>query len=213
MTHVWIPSGLPCDFLERETVDVAQELIGCHLVSFLGGEHTSGRIIETEAYRGADDLASHSARLRTGRVLVMREQVGIAYVYRSYGIHAMLNVVAHGPGETGAVLIRALQPLDGLDVMRKRRGGLPDRELCSGPGKLCIALGISLEDHGTDLTRSAMLRITSTGDGSRHPVLASARIGISKATDVPWRFFEAGNPFVSAHRRGTSVDSGRDIIP
>ena len=212
MSQERITSGLPCDFFERETVDVARDLIGCHLVSNLGGEHTSGRIIETEAYRGADDLASHSARLRTGRVLIMRDQVGIAYIYRSYGIHAMLNVVSHGPGETGAVLIRALQPLDGLGVMRNRRGRLPDRDLCSGPGKLCIALGISLEDHGIDLTRSDMLRITPRGDGSRPPILASARIGISKATELPWRFFEAGNPFVSAHRRGTAVDSGGDTI-
>jgi DNA-3-methyladenine glycosylase len=208
-----IAPGLPRAFFERDPVAVAQELVGCRLISGLGGESTSGRIIEVEAYRGADDLASHAARLRTGRVLVMREQVGIAYVYRSYGIHAMLNVVAHAPGETGAILIRALQPLDGIEVMRRRRGGLSDRDLCSGPGKLCISLGISLNDHGIDLTRSEVLRIT-TGDRTRRaPTLASARIGISKATDLPWRFFEAGNPFVSAHRRGTVVGTGSDIIP
>lgn len=206
MTRARVNPDLPYTFFERETVDVARDLIGCHLESNLGGEQTSGRIIETEAYRGADDLASHSARLRSGRALVMREQVGIAYIYRSYGIHAMLNVVAHGPGETGAVLIRALQPLDGLNAMRKRRGGLPDRDLCSGPGKLCIALGISLVDHGIDLIRSDSLRITQLEPGSQRPILASGRIGISKATEMPWRFFEAGNPFVSAHRRGTAVD-------
>ena len=205
--------ALPRAFFERETVGVARDLIGCHLVSNLGGEHTRGRIIEVEAYRGTDDHASHSARLRAGRVLVMREQVGIAYVYRSYGIHAMLNVVAHGPGETGAVLIRALQPIDGLEVMCKRRGGLPDRDLCSGPGKLCIAFGISLEDHGIDLTRSAVLRITGMEAGSRPPILASTRIGISRAKELPWRFFEADNPFVSAHRRGIAEETEGDIIP
>ena len=212
MSQEQAETGLPCSFFERETVDVAQALIGCHLVSFLEGERTSGRIIETEAYRGADDLASHSARLRTGRVLVMRDRVGVAYVYRSYGIHAMLNVVAHSPGETGAVLIRAIEPVDGLDVMRRRRGELPDRSLCSGPGKLCVALGITLDDHGIDLTTSDLLRIMPGTDGSRRAIFAGVRIGISKATEVPWRFFEADNRFVSAHRRGTAVDVGGDII-
>lgn len=212
MSHVQSASGLPTSFFERETVDVARALIGCHLVSNLGGECTSGRIVETEAYRGADDLASHSARLRTGRVLVMRERVGIAYVYRSYGIHAMLNVVAHGPGETGAVLIRAVEPVEGLDVMRQRRGDLPNRSLCSGPGKLCVALGITLDDHGIDLTNSDVLRITPDNAGSRRPILAGTRIGISKATEMPWRFFEADSRFVSAHRRGIAVDIGGDII-
>ncbi len=143
----------------------------------------------------------------------MRDQVGIAYIYRSYGIHAMLNVVAHGGNETGAVLIRALQPLDGLEVMSRRRGGLLDRDLCSGPGKLCIALGISLDDHGIDLTRSDLLRLSPGKAESRRSVLASTRIGISKATELPWRFLESGNPFVSAHRRGTPVDTESDIIP
>jgi DNA-3-methyladenine glycosylase len=213
MSHDDIPPGLPHAFFERETVDVAKALVGCRLISRLGGELTSGRIIEVEAYRGADDLASHAARLRTGRVLVMREQVGIAYVYRSYGIHAMLNVVAHASGETGAILIRALQPLEGADVMRHRRGGLPDRSLCSGPGKLCIALGITLDDHGIDLTQSELLRISPGDSGDRVPLLAGTRIGISRATELPWRFFEAGNPFVSAHRRGTAVVAVSDIIP
>ncbi len=213
MNQARTESGMPSSFFERETVDVAQALIGCHLISNLGGERTSGRIIETEAYRGADDLASHSARLRTGRVLVMRDRVGIAYVYRSYGIHSMLNVVAHGPGETGAVLIRAVEPLEGQDVMRRRRGELPDLSLCSGPGKLCIALGITLDDHGINLTASDLLLITPGNSGSWRPILASTRIGISKATEVPWRFFEADNRFVSAHRRGIAVDFGDDIIP
>lgn len=212
MSQQGVPPGLPRAFYERETVEVARDLIGCRVFSLLGGELTAGRIIEVEAYRGADDLASHWSRLRTGRVLVMRERVGIAYVYRSYGIHAMLNVVAHDPGETGAVLIRALQPLEGVDAMRRRRGGLQDLNLCSGPGKLCIALGISLDDHGIDLTQSERLRIVAGDPAFRRPMQASARIGISKATELPWRFFEADNPFVSAHRRGTIVDGRGDII-
>ena len=212
MSQTGAEPGVPRAYFEREPVVVARALIGCMVISNLGGERTSGRIIETEAYRGADDLASHAARLRTGRVLVMREQVGIAYVYRSYGIHAMLNVVAHAPGDIGAVLIRAVQPLEGLDVMRRRRGGMPDRGLCSGPGKLCIALGITLDDHGLDLTRSELLRLTFGGSGHTPSVLASTRIGISRSAELPWRFFEAGNPLVSAHRRGTAVDDQGDII-
>ena len=124
---------------------------------------------------------------------------GIAYVYRSYGIHAMLNVVAKPVGSTGAVLIRALEPLDGIEIMRSRRGVLDERLLCSGPGKLCQALGIGLDMHGTDLVRSEALWI-SPGEPVRE-VSTSGRIGISRAIDHPWRYWVTGNPYVSAHRR------------
>src|SRR5919112_6527086 len=153
-------SHLDQSFYEPPTIDVARALLGQVLVSETPQGRTTGRIVETEAYLGADDPASHAARQRTGRVESMWGEPGIAYVYRSYGIHAMLNVVTEPLGETGAVLIRALEPVTGVDLMRARRGLDDERLLCSGPGKLCQALGIGLDLHGTDLVTSARLWIS-----------------------------------------------------
>ena len=186
-------------FYTRPTPDVARDLLGQIVVSETPEGRTAGRIVETEAYLGADDPASHAARLKTGRVAVMSGEPGIAYVYRSYGIHAMLNVVAKPPTETGAVLIRALEPLLGLDLMRLRRGVENERLLCSGPGKLCQALGISLDLHGADLTASDRLWIAA-GFPIRE-VSTSGRIGISRGQEHPWRYWVTGSPHVSAHRR------------
>jgi DNA-3-methyladenine glycosylase len=190
-------------FYERPTVDVARDLLGRMLVSVTPEGRTTGRIVETEAYLGADDPASHAARLRTGRVEAMWGEPGIAYVYRSYGIHAMLNVVTEPLGETGAVLIRALEPVFGIDLMRARRGIEDERLLCSGPGKLCQALAIGLDLHGTDLVSSDRLWI-SPGETPRD-VSTSGRIGISRGQAHPWRFWVPSNPHVSAHRRALSL--------
>jgi DNA-3-methyladenine glycosylase len=186
-------------FYEGPTIDVARNLLGQVLLSVTPQGRTAGRIVETEAYLGADDPASHAARLRTGRVEAMWGEPGIAYVYRSYGIHAMLNVVTEPVGSTGAVLIRALEPVIGVDLMRSRRGLDDARLLCSGPGKLCQALGIGLDMHGTDLVTSDKLWI-SPGETPRD-VSTSGRIGISRGQAHPWRFWVTGNPHVSAHRR------------
>jgi DNA-3-methyladenine glycosylase len=188
-------------FYERPTIDVARDLLGQILVSQSPQGRTAGRIVETEAYLGADDPASHAARLRTGRVEAMWGEPGIAYVYRSYGIHAMLNVVTEPLGATGAVLIRALEPLLGVDLMQARRALDNERLLCSGPGKLCQALAIGLDLHGTDLVTSDRLWI-SPGD-SPGEVSASGRIGISRGQEHPWRHWVTGNPQVSAHRRAS----------
>jgi DNA-3-methyladenine glycosylase len=189
-------------FYQRPTVDVARNLLGRMLVSVTPEGRTTGRIVETEAYLGADDPASHAARLRTGRVEAMWGEPGIAYVYRSYGIHAMLNVVTEPLGETGAVLIRALEPVFGVDLMRARRGIEDERLLCSGPGRLCQALAIGLDLHGTDLVSSDRLWI-SLGETPRD-VSTSGRIGISRGQAHPWRFWVTSNPHVSAHRRALS---------
>jgi DNA-3-methyladenine glycosylase len=192
-------------FFERDTIAVARSLLGCVVVSNAPDGLTAGRIVETEAYRGADDAASHAAMYRTERVAVMAGDAGIAYVYRSYGVHAMLNVVAKPPGETGAVLIRALEPVAGIELMRERRGVARDTLLCSGPGRLCKALGISLNLHGTDLVTSDRLWLEAGPPPAA--ICAGARIGISRAVEQPWRFWEAGNPNVSAHRRGAEVQA------
>jgi len=186
-------------FYERPTVEVARDLLGQILVSESPQGRTAGRIAETEAYLGTDDPASHAARLRTGRVEAMWGEPGIAYVYRSYGIHAMLNVVTEPMGAPGAVLIRALEPLLGIDLMRARRGLDDVRLLCSGPGKLCQALAIGLDLHGLDLVNSDRLWI-SPGEPPRE-VSTSGRIGISRGLELPWRFWITANPHVSAHRR------------
>ena len=186
-------------FYDRATRDVARDLLGQIVVSATAHGCAAGRIVETEAYLGRDDPASHAARLKQGRVEVMWGEPGIAYVYRSYGIHAMLNVVAEPAGATGAVLIRALEPLEGIDLMRARRGVEEERLLCSGPGKLCQALGIGLDRHGTDLVTSDALWISP---GQRAvDVSTSGRIGISRGTEHPWRYWATGNRHVSAHRR------------
>lgn len=194
--------------LSRDTADAARSLLGWLVVSESDVGTTVGRIVETEAYGGRDDLASHAAMFRTERVALMAGEPGHAYVYRSYGVHAMLNVVAHAPGEIGAVLVRALEPLDGLELMAKRRGTADPRALCSGPGKLCQALGITLDAHGTDLLAGGWLRLEP--GSSPGEIDHGGRIGISRAIDEPLRFWEAGSRYVSAHRRGARwTDPGR----
>ena len=184
---------------------MARALIGCVLVSDRPEGRTGGRIVETEGYLGPDDPASHAAKRRTGRVAAMWGPPGIAYVYRSYGLHAMLNVVTEPEGATGAVLIRALEPVVGVELMRRRRGLAETRQLCAGPGRLCQALGIGLDDHGTDLVASAQLWIAP--GTAPTAISAGVRIGITRGTDVPWRFFETGSPYVSVHRRGEPLEA------
>lgn len=182
---------------------VAKSLLGCILHTVSPEGETSGQIVETEAYLGADDPASHAARLKSGGVLSMAGPPGIAYVYRSYGIHAMLNVVAEPEGRVGAVLIRALAPLSGLDLMRERRGVSGERVLCAGPGRLCQAMGIRLDHHGTDLTTSDDICLTAAPPPGT--ISAGERIGISRGREAPWRFFATHSRFVSAHLRGQVI--------
>ena len=185
-------------WLTRPTLEVAPDLLGCLLVTELADGRTVGRIVETEAYLGPGDPASHAARLRNQRVAAMSRRPGIAYVYRSYGIHTMMNVVAKPEGETGAILIRAIEPVAGIELMRDRRGLLNPRLLGSGPGRLCQALGITLDDHGTDLITSD--RIWLEAGSPPAAIATSGRIGITRATEHQWRFFEANSPYVSASR-------------
>ncbi|HEU0113210.1 MAG TPA: DNA-3-methyladenine glycosylase [Thermomicrobiales bacterium] len=198
-------------FFERDTVAVARALLGCVVVSKAPDGLTAGRIVETEAYRGADDPASHAAMYRTDRVAVMGGAGGIAYVYRSYGVHAMLNVVAKPPAETGAVLVRALAPLVGLDLMRERRSVERETLLCAGPGRLCQALGVTLDCHGTDLVASDRLWLATGAPPAA--ISVGTRIGISRAVEQPWRFWADGDPNVSAPRRGAPLQLAPDRAP
>jgi DNA-3-methyladenine glycosylase len=188
------------DFYARPVLDVARELIGCVV------EHDgcSGVIVETEAYHESEP-ACHAYAGLTPRTEVLFGPPGLAYVYRSYGIHALLNAVCEPEGVGAAVLIRALAPLDGIELMRERRGlvgGRPARdvELCSGPGKLTQALGIRLDQNGASLARGPV-RIGERENGWREPPVAiGTRIGITRAIDLRWRFCAAGDANVSRPR-------------
>jgi len=198
---------LPAEFYARDTVTVARELLGCVLVSTAGGVTTSGRIVETEAYLGSDDAGSHAAtKGMTARNSVMYGPPGRAYVYFTYGNHHMLNFVTEPDGTAGAVLIRALEPIDGLAEMRSRRaagrrGHTPpaDRDLTNGPGKLAAALGIDLNTNGTGLDGSATLSVLEAQPGERgdRTVARSGRIGLSSGHEAELRFYFEGNEHVS----------------
>lgn len=162
-----------------------------------GGRVSSGRIVETEAYT-ADDPASHSFAGRTARNEVMFGPPGRLYVYLSYGIHRCANVVTGPDGDGQAVLLRAVEPLLGIESMRRRRAGRPDRDLANGPGKLCAALGIELLDDGADLCGpSGTIRILDDGTPSPADPIIGTRIGITKAVDTPWRFRTPPRPATS----------------
>ena len=189
---------LPAEFYDRPVVEVARALIGCTVSH---GE-TSGVIVETEAYHDSEP-ACHAFIGLTPRTATLFGPAGRAYVYRSYGIHALLNAVCEHEGVGAAVLIRALSPQRGIELMRERRGGaLPDRALCSGPGKLTEALGVDLDLNGSSLSTGAITILCPRGEPPA--ILSGPRIGITKAVDLPWRFWAAGDPNVSggASRRG-----------
>lgn len=181
-------------FFERSVHEVARDLVGCRLFY----EGRGGVVVETESYE-RDDPACHAYVGLTRRTEVLFGPPARAYVYLSYGIHSLLNAVAEPEGEAAAVLFRALEPTRGLDEMRARRGERPDADLCSGPGKLTEALGIGLADNGADLTRDPFLLLPREPDWHGE-IVASPRIGITKAVDRPWRFSLAGNAHVSRPR-------------
>ncbi len=188
------------DFYARPVLEVAPELIGC----VVEHEGCSGVIVETEAYHESEP-ACHAYAGLTPRTEVLFGQPGVAYVYRSYGIHAMLNAVCEPDGVGAAVLIRALAPLEGIELMRERRGLIGGRsacddELCSGPGKLTQALGIRFEENGASLA-DGPVRIGEREGSWRKPAMSvGTRIGITRATELRWRFCAAGDANVSRPR-------------
>ncbi len=185
-------------FFRRYTPTVARELLGAILVRVLDGTTLSGRIVETEAYRGSDDPASHAYRGMTKRTEVMFGEPGKAYVYFTYGNHYCLNVTSERKGEAGATLIRALAPLEGLEEMQRRRGVENVRDVANGPGKLTKAMGIDGSLNGEDLVTSKRLYLVR---GERpSSVGVSTRIGLSVAKATEWRFFVDGDEFVSHYR-------------
>lgn len=204
----------PRSFYDRPTLDVARDLLGLVLVHDRRGVRTSGVIVEVEAYIGESDPACHAAPGPTRRNQPLYGAPGHAYVYLNYGIHCLVNVVTEAHGSPAAVLIRALDPLDGIAVMRRRRAramrgrralpegrALPQHEICRGPGNLTMAMGITLGENTLDLLGDRLyvedrgIRVDAIGWGPR--------IGIKVGTEAPWRAWVAGHPAVSGSPRTT----------
>lgn len=184
-----VPRRLTKAFFRRSVHEVAPDLIGATLL-FNG---VGGRLVEVEAYHHTDP-AAHSYRGQTARNAVMFGPPGYAYVYRSYGIHWCLNLVCEPKGSASAVLIRALEPTDGLPLMRRRRGWTGVRLLCAGPGRVCEALGITAAHNGLALDEPPFALFARTGEAE---VIAGPRIGITKAAEKPWRYGLKGSAFLS----------------
>jgi DNA-3-methyladenine glycosylase len=183
---------LRTDFFDRSVHRVARELIGCELLV----DGVGGVIVETESYE-RDDPACHAYVGLTPRTATIFGPPGRAYVYLSYGIHKLLNAVCEPDGTAAAVLIRALEPTHGLDLMRARRGLADDRRLCSGPGRLTEALGVGLEHNNASLSEPPFELRAASAEWAGVEVATGPRIGITKATELPWRFCAAGSRYLS----------------
>jgi DNA-3-methyladenine glycosylase len=184
---------VPRAFYDRPTVEVARSLLGKVVVH----GRTAGAIVETEAYLGGDDLASHSARGITDRTRVIFGPPGHAYVYLIYGMYDCLNLVCEPEHRPGCVLVRALEPVTGIEIMRVRRPAARKLEdLASGPGKLTLAMAITRAHNGVDVTRGALV-VREPHEPRDGEVAVSARVGITQCADLPLRFFIRGNRFVS----------------
>lgn len=196
-------SMLDKNFYEKTAIELARELLGKMLIHEAYSGTAGGIIVETEAYCGIDDPASHAANGPTPRSKIMFGPSGISYVYFSYGMHNLFNIVSDKFGIAGAVLVRAIEPKIGIELMKKRRKTDSVLNLCSGPGKLTTALSITLKENGLNL-RQKPLCVTEGNLVPKYEICSSPRIGISKATEHPWRFFIKGSPFVSARNKERS---------
>jgi DNA-3-methyladenine glycosylase len=181
--------------IEASAATAARRLLGCILERELDGELVRCRIVETEAY-DQTDAASHSYKGRTPRTDVMFGLAGHLYVYFTYGMHYCCNIVVGYEGEGAAVLIRAVEPLTGEEILQRRRGGKTGTELTNGPAKTCQALGIDRRMNGHDL-HMPPLRLIIEPELRKGEIVTTPRIGIKQAVDVPWRFYVRGNPYVS----------------
>ena len=187
------------EFYLGDTVDIAKKLIGCTLVSVTEAGITSGRIVETEAYLGTEDTAAHASKGDPkGRTRILFGEGGYAYVYLIYGMYNCLNFATGPAGKPECVLIRALEPVEGSDIMAERRKTDKPAALCSGPGKLCMALGITREDYGADLCGGRLYVLER--EGKEPEIAATPRINIDYAPehrDKPWRFVDRNSKYLS----------------
>lgn len=188
-------------FFRQDTVELARKLLGCLLVHRTPDGITGGMVVEAEAYVGAIDKACHAYRNRSERTEVMYHDGGVAYVYFIYGMHYCFNVVTGPAGEGNAVLIRALEPVIGLELMQRQRNTKSVRNLCNGPGKLCQALAISKNEYGLDLCAAdSPLRLIRYRHLPDAQIVATPRINVAYAEEAaawPWRFYVKNSPYVS----------------
>ena len=197
------------DFYARSVHDVARDLVGC----IVRHGDTAGRIVESEAYHEVEP-ACHAYVGLTARTKPLFGPAGIAYVYRSYGIHALLNAVSEEDGVGAAVLIRALEPLENVDLMRARRGVEREQDLCSGPGKLTQALGIGLDLNETSLLGDGPIELLPRPTGVPAPrLLAGERVGITRAMELPWRFCDAAAARWVSHPRPPELRRRPKVVP
>ena len=189
---------LPKSFYTRGTLTVARELLGKHLVRCVVGGELVGKIVEVEAYGGGDDPASHAYRGMTSRNRLMFGKGGFVYVYFTYGKHYCFNVTTERDGVPGAVLIRALEPVSGIEIMQKNRGIKRVRDLTNGPGKLTEAMNITKQQNGLDLTERGELFIRKPQVEEDFEVMSAKRVGIRVGVDKPWRFYVKNNSFISS---------------
>lgn len=192
---------LPRSFYARDTVLVAKELLGCYLVNKTPQGSVVGRIVETEAYLGRTDEAAHAFKGERPRTKALFQKPGTLYVYFTYGMHYCANVVTNQEGLGEAVLLRALEPVSGIELMRQRRNMTHDTLLTNGPAKLVQALGITIGQSGSDATQ-APTYILRPDDNQKHPlndneIVNTTRIGISKAKELPLRFYIKNSPYIS----------------
>jgi len=200
---------LPRSFFTRPSPEVGPDLLGRILVRRVDdGTLLTARIVEAEAYQ-EDDPASHSYRGRTNRTEVMFGPAGHVYVYFTYGMHHCMNVVTGSTGEGSAVLLRAAEPLEGLEEMARGRGTNDPRMLCSGPGRLCQALGIDRAENGLDLVRGRQLWLLEGTPVPPSMISVGSRVGITSGTERPWRFSVRGDRFVSRVRPAAPVRGSR----
>jgi len=197
---------LPAGFYARPTAEVARRLLGHILISDVGAHRTAGRIVETEAYVGPHDPACHAfGGRRTARTEGLYGPPGTAYIYFTYGMHWCLNAVTEAVDYPAAVLIRALEPVAGLSVMRRRRGGVPVKTLCAGPARLCAALGVTGDLNGVSLSRGR-LRVVRDPGRPRLAIIVAPRVGITEAREWPLRFLVAGSPWVSRKANAATAE-------
>ncbi len=186
------------EFYIGDTIDIAKKLIGCTLVSVAEEGITAGRIVETEAYLGTEDTAAHASKGDpNGRTRILFGEGGYAYVYLIYGMYNCLNFATGPEGKPECVLIRALEPIEGMELMAKRRKTEKQKNFCSGPGKLCMALGITREDYGADLCGGRLYVMERTDEPE---IAATPRINIDYAPehrDKPWRFVDKNSRYLS----------------
>ncbi|MBO8092842.1 MAG: DNA-3-methyladenine glycosylase [Prosthecochloris sp.] len=200
------------EFFNMSALEMAAALLGMVMTHELSpGVFLRGRIVETEAYLGSGDEACHASRRKTKRNSVMFGPPGTLYVYFTYGNHYLLNIVTEPEGVAGAVLLRAMEPLEGIGIMRQHRGRKHDHELMNGPGKLTRALGLTLEHNGTSLLGGPVFLEKGT-PVRQEEISTSPRIGISKSTELPWRKFITGHPCVSKGRIGPPVKKKKRIL-